>query len=271
MEPKSPLLQSQRLAGGLTIDDILQRILDQQKQKPQVERFAFFIHELATNHQEAFRQCFVSRSRVIRLIQESISEDYILVMLKYATADPQVLRPVIEKRFPQSYLQLTPEYMRMISTNVMAQRDQQAAQNINKIELIYETIVKRYNIGVSTLILVGWVALIPAELKANNHVAMLSDFLKQICLSTSLDLNILLDLVATELSGSGSFGIVIAKYSWSASTIADAIIQFSAAKKVEISRIFRVLSKNYKTVKFYEVAEDVVKRLNAQMQLSQLA
>lgn len=68
MEPKSPLTQTKRLYGALTIDDLVQRIFDGLRQKQQIDKFDNMIRDLASKQLEEFKQCFGSRSRVIKLI-----------------------------------------------------------------------------------------------------------------------------------------------------------------------------------------------------------
>lgn len=91
----------------------------------------------------------------------------------------------------------------------------------------------------------------PGDLKSQNHIVMINDIVKEVCGSANLELNYLLDLVATELSGSGSMAIVLVKYNWNSVTIAEGILQYSSFRKVELSKLLRILSKNYKTVKFH--------------------
>lgn len=176
----------------------------------------------------------------------------------------------MEQKIPITYLLLNQEYMKMVSTTSAAQRDQQGLLNIYKIELIFQTMIKRYNFPVPTNILVRWMALMPGDLREQSHINFLNEIVRRIGTQGNLELNFIFDLVSLELSGSGSLAILLARGPWTSQMLADSIIQFAAFKKVELSKLFRVLFKNYKTLKCHEVVEEVIKRLNVQMNVGQL-
>lgn len=91
MDPKT---QNQKGVITLTADDMIQCILDYLKCMPPLTNAAYFFHDQNVTRPEAFSQCFGSRTRVTRLVQESPHDDYVLLIMAYSTADPIYMRPV---------------------------------------------------------------------------------------------------------------------------------------------------------------------------------
>lgn len=119
-------------------------------------------------------------------------------------------------------------------------------------------------------VLVRWIVLMPAELKSENHINLLNEIIRQAFVAGNIDLNFVYDMVNLELTGSGSLAILLSKGNWTSGVLADSAIQFAAFRKTELSKIFRVLFKSYKTIKCYELVEEAVKKLSAQNQTQQI-
>lgn len=183
-------------------------------------------------------------------------------MLKYVRVDPQQIRTLVEQRIPPPYLYLKQEMQQMQQMQDPTKREQLAYRNLYKIELLYECIVKRYQVEPPPYILLHFIVLMPGDLKLTRHIELFGELVERLVrVEKTFDLDYLFELTALELSGSGSMAAVLMKHSIKAAALAEKLLHFCQQKNRELSRMLRTLVKNYKTVKFYDMCCELVARM----------
>lgn len=109
----------------------------------------------------------------------------------------------------------------MIESKDALEREKLALQNLYKIELMDMAIVKRYRVDLPPKVNLRLLALMPGDLKANNHIKLFNDLVIRIATNEKLmQLDDVFDIIRADMPGSGSMAPVISKISTSASMIA---------------------------------------------------
>lgn len=73
------------------------------------------------------------------------------------------------------------------------------------------------------------------------------------------------DAVRADFPGSGAMGPVLSKLSITANAIAESLIQYCQQKAVDLSKMFIILTRHYKTIKTYDVIYEVSMKLSVKM------
>jgi len=68
----------------------------------------------------------------------------------------------------------------MQQTQDSSKREQFALHNLNKIELLYECIVKRYQLEVPAYVLLHFIVLMPGDLNLRSHIELFGELVGRI-------------------------------------------------------------------------------------------